>query len=459
MNDFDPALVRAAELSRAYLESLPTRPVWARASYEDILERVTQPLQDEPIAPDEVVDELADWVEPGLTATPSGRFYGFVIGGVVPAALAADWLTSTWDQNAGLNSVAPAAAAAETVAGGWLLDLLGLPALAAVGFVTGGTVANYACLASARHTVLDRAGWDVNRQGLFGAPPVRVLVGADRHGTIDSAVRYLGLGLDSIVVIPADDQGRIDAEALAAELARVDTPTIVCLQAGEIHTGAFDPFPAAIEAAHAAGAWVHVDGAFGLWARANESTRRLADGVDAADSWATDAHKTLNVPYDCGLAIVRDREAHLAAFGSRAAYLINTETPEPSDTVPELSRRARGFAAWAALRSLGRQGVADQVRNLHERAVQVADGIRAIPGAEVLNDVVFTQVIASFGDDEATGEIGRRLLADGTAVVTPSQWRGRAVQRISLSNWSTRADDIDRTVAALRRIAAEVRDG
>ena len=459
MNAFDPAIHRATELARAHLDSLPKRPVWPRESYEDILERGTQPLQDDPIAPEAVVDELADWVDPGLTATPGSRFYGFVIGGVVPAALAADWLTSTWDQNAGLLSVAPAAAAAETVASGWLLDLLGLPPMAAVGYVTGGTVANYAGLAAARQEVLERVGWDVNRQGLSGAPPIRVIVGADRHGTVDIAVRYLGLGLDSIVAIPSDDEGRIDPDALVAELSRSSGPTIVCLQAGEVHTGAFDPFPVAIEAAHASGAWVHVDGAFGLWARANETTRHLAEGAEAADSWATDAHKTLNVPYDCGVAIVRDREAQLAAFGSRAAYLMGSEAPEPSDTVPELSRRARGFTVWAALRSLGRRGVADLVRNLNERATQMADGVRAIPGAEVLNDVVFTQVMVAFGDDETTEEVGRRLLVDGTAVVTPSQWRGRAVQRISISNWSTTPDDVDQTVEALRRIATEVRGG
>jgi glutamate/tyrosine decarboxylase-like PLP-dependent enzyme len=464
MNAFDPALVRAAELARTHLDSLPDRPVWPREPYATLVDRARTPLQDEPIDAEKVVDELATWVEPGLTATPGSRFYGFVIGGAVPAALAADWLTSAWDQNAGLNSVAPAAAAAETVAAEWLLDLLGLPAESTVGYATGGTMANYSCLAAGLHAVLDRAGWDVNRQGLVGAPPVRVVVGADRHGSVDLSVRYLGLGTDAIVPVAADDQGRIDPEALAVELGRGTGsagkgPTIVCLQAGEVHTGAFDPFPEAIAAARDAGAWVHVDGAFGLWALASESTAALAAGVEAADSWATDAHKTLNVPYDCGIAIVRDREAHLATFGSRAAYLIGDETPEPSDTVPELSRRARGFTVWAALRSLGRRGVADLVRGLHERATQMADGIRAIPGATVLGDVVFTQVIVAFDDDETTGEVGRRLLADGTAVITPSQWRGRAVQRISLSNWSTTPADVDRTVDALRRIAADVRGG
>jgi glutamate/tyrosine decarboxylase-like PLP-dependent enzyme len=459
MNAFDPALVRATDLARTYLESLPSRPVWAREPYADIVDRVRTPLQDEPLDATKVIDELADWVGPGLTATPGSRFYGFVIGGAVPAALAADWLTSAWDQNAGLLSVAPAASAAETIAAEWLLDLFGLPAESAVGYATGGTIANYACLAAGRYAVLDRVDWDVNRRGLAGAPPIQVVVGADRHGSIDNAVRHLGLGTDAIVSIPADDQGRIDPDALAAELRRDTGPTIVCLQAGEIHTGAFDPFPAAIAAAHEAGAWVHVDGAFGLWVLASEATAPLAEGIEVADSWATDAHKTLNVPYDCGLAIVRDREAHLATFGSRAAYLMGGEAPEPSDTVPELSRRARGFAVWAALRSLGRRGVADLVRGLHERAAQMADGIRAIEGADVLNDVVFNQVLAAFGDDETTREVGRRLLADGTAVVTPSQWRGRAVQRISVSNWSTTAADVDQTVEALRRITADVRGG
>ncbi|HYJ69655.1 MAG TPA: aminotransferase class V-fold PLP-dependent enzyme [Nocardioidaceae bacterium] len=457
MNAADPALVRAVELARDYLDSLPNRPVWPRESYAEAVDRVRRPMPDEPADPETVVDELAAWVEPGLTATPGGRFYGFVIGGAVPAALAADWLTSAWDQNAGLLSVAPAAAAAETIAAEWLLDVLDLPRVSTVGYVTGGTMANYTCLAVARHAVLERVGWDVNRSGLTGAPPIRVVVGGDRHGSVDLAVRYLGLGTDAIVPVASDDQGRIDPDALAAELARGDGPAIVCLQAGEVHTGAFDPFPAAIATAHDAGAWVHVDGAFGLWARAAEETRPLVDGVDGADSWATDAHKTLNVPYDCGIAIVRDREAHLATFGSRAAYLMGSETPEPSDTVPELSRRARGFTVWAALRSLGRRGVADLVLTLRERAAQMADGIRAIPGAEVLNDVVFTQVVVAFGDDETTAEVGRRLLADGSAAVTPSQWRGRAVQRISLSNWSTTKADVDQTVAALGRIAADVR--
>jgi glutamate/tyrosine decarboxylase-like PLP-dependent enzyme len=417
------------------------------------------PLPDTPSDPAEVIADLARRAEPGLTATPSGRFFGFVIGGVHPAGLAADWLTSVWDQNAGLTALAPANAACETAAAGWLLDLLGLPATASVGFVTGGMQANFTCLAVARHDVLARAGWDVERRGLVGAPPVRVITGADRHGTIDLALRYLGLGSDAVVAVPTDDQGRVDLDALTDVLNAGTGPTIVCLQAGEVHTGAFDALAVASDLAHHRGAWVHVDGAFGLWAGAagDPGIRALATGADRANSWATDGHKTLNVPYDCGFAIVRDRVAHRATFAVGGAYLINSDVGDPMELVPEFSRRARGFPVWAVLRSLGRSGVADLVDGLCRNARRLADGVAAIPGASVLNDVVFTQVLLAFGDDATTSEVSRRVLTDGTAVLTPSTWRGRAVLRCSVSNWSTTADDIDRTVAALARIVDEVR--
>ena len=281
-----------------------------------------------------------------------------------------------------------------------------------------------------------------------------MVVGSDRHGTVDLAARYLGLGTDAVRPVPADDQGRIEVGALAAELASESGPVIVCLQAGEVHTGAFDPFIEAIEVSRRHGAWVHVDGAFGLWAAASPATSHLVAGVEAADSWATDAHKTLNVPYDSGLAIVRDPVAHRAAFGVRADYLLSDDN-DPSDLVPELSRRARGFAVWAALRSLGREGVGSLVAGLCLRATQMADGLAGVPGAELLNDVVYTQVLMAFGDDDTTREIGHRLLADGTAVLTPATWRARAALRCSISNWSTTAQDIDRTLAAMRRIVAE----
>jgi glutamate/tyrosine decarboxylase-like PLP-dependent enzyme len=467
--DHTALLEQVSEIAAGYLGSLGDRPVWARASYDDMLASLGGPLPEGPTEPASVVAELATKAEPGLTATPSGRFYGFVIGGVHPAALGADWLTTAWDQNAGLTAIAPANAACETIAGGWLLDLLGLPPTASVGYVTGGMQANFTCLAAARHDVLARAGWDVERRGLVGAPPVRVVVGADRHGTIDLAIRYLGLGTDSLTVVPSDDQGRISLDGLTEVLEAGTGPTIVCLQAGEIHTGAVDPLAPACDAAHHRGAWVHIDGAFGLWAAAAAAAevRALTAGAERANSWATDGHKTLNVPYDCGFAIVRDQVTHRATFGARSPYLIATESGDPCELVPELSRRARGFPVWAVLRSLGRSGVADLIDGLCRNARRFAAGVADIPGVTVLNDVVFTQVTFAFGSgpeagangaggDELTQEIGRRVLADGSAVLTPSTWRGRAVLRCSVSNWSTTEDDIDRTVAVLARLAAEL---
>jgi glutamate/tyrosine decarboxylase-like PLP-dependent enzyme len=454
-------LRQALDAATEYLGSLADRPVWPRASHDDMVAALGGTLPSSPTDPAEVIAHLAKAAEPGLSATPSGRFYGFVIGGVHPAGLAADWLTSTWDQNAGLTALAPANAACETVAGGWMLDVLGLPASASVGFVTGGMQANFTCLAAARHGVLADAGWDVERRGLAGAPPTRVIASADRHDTIDLSLRYLGLGTDALVELATDDQGRIGLDALASALETVggSAPVIVCLQAGDVHTGAFDPLGEATDLARRHGAWVHVDGAFGLWAAASAdpATRVLVEGVERADSWATDGHKTLNVPYDCGFAIVRDRAVHRATFGIHGAYLIQTDVGDPLELVPEFSRRARGFTVWAVLRSLGRSGLADLVDRLCRNARRMADGIAAVPGATVLNDVVFTQVLAAFGDDETTREVARRVLEDGTAVMTPSAWRGRAVLRCSMSNWSTTAEDVDRSLDALRRIVADVR--
>ena len=373
-------------------------------------------------------------------------------------ALAADWLTSTWDQNAGLLVSSPAAAGAERVASGWLLDLLGLPATAAVGYVTGGMMANFTCLAAARHEVLRRTGWNVEADGLTGAPRVHVIVGEERHDTIDMALRYLGLGEQLSTKVPADAQGRIQLEGLRQVLeAAGDGPTIVCLQAGNVHSGAFDPLAEAIDLAHRHGAWVHVDGAFGLWAAASTSLRSLTTGLERADSWATDAHKTLNVPYDNGLAIVADSAAVYAAMSERAPYLIQDERPDPFDTVPEFSRRARGFTVWAALRFLGRSGVAEMVERFCARARRFADGLAAMEGVTVLHDVVYTQVCVSFGPDDVTREAARRLLAEGTAWMTPSTWHGRAVLRISISSWRTTEADVDRTLEAIRKVLAEVR--
>jgi len=460
MADERKILERVLEEATGFLDGLPGRQVAARTDVDGVAAALRRPLPDEGSEPMEVIEELIAGAEPGVLAIPSGRFFGWVMGGVLPVTLAADWLTSTWDQNAGLLVSSPAAAGAEWVASEWLLDLLGLPGNSAVGFVTGAMIANFTCLAAARHDVLRRAGWDVEGDGLHGAPPVTVIVGEERHETVDVALRFLGLGEQRTLTVPADDQGRIRLDALTDILAQVgNTPLIVCLQAGNVHSGAFDPIAEAVDLAHQYGAWVHVDGAFGLWAAASAQYRHLVAGVERADSWASDAHKTLNVPYDSGLAIVAKADAMYAAMGVHAAYLIQDERPDPFSTVPEFSRRARGFPVWAALRSLGRRGVAEMVERFCRHARRFAAGLAELDGVRVVNDVVFTQVCVSFGTDEATREVATRLLRDGTAWMTPSTWHGQAVLRISVSNWRTTEEDVDRTLAAVRRVLAEVRAG
>ncbi|MGA9750138.1 MAG: aminotransferase class V-fold PLP-dependent enzyme [Nocardioides sp.] len=449
------ALDRAHHLALEWLATLDTRPVPPQADIASITDALGPELPDGPSDAADVVQLLAEACEPGLTAMPSGRFFGFVIGGTHPAGLAADWLTSAWDQNAGLRRLTPAHSAVEDVAGRWLLDLLGLPAGSAVGFVTGATMSLFTCLAAARDEVLRRAGWDAARDGLTGGPRVRVLVGAERHDTVDLALRYLGLGLPRPV--DADDQGRIRVDALEETLrSGTGQPTVVVLQAGNVHSGAFDDLAAAIDVAHRHGAWVHVDGAFGLWAAGSATYRPLVTGHDLADSWTTDAHKTLNVPYDCGLAIVRDPAALRAAMGMHGDYLIHDEAGEPLDKVPEISRRARAVPVWAVLRALGRSGVGDLVDRLCRHAAAFASGIATLPGAEVLNDVCFTQVCVSFGTDERTRAVVDGMLADGTAWMTGSLWHGRAVLRISVSNWSTTEDDVRRSLAALTAVVDQV---
>jgi len=451
MNDAGRVLARAHGLAQDFLDGLDERPVWPRAGFEEMLAAFDGPLPDEGLDPVAVLDELAVTVDTGLTGNAGPRFFGFVVGGHLPVAVGADWLTSTWDQNAGLNSLAPAAGAVEVVAGRWLVDALRLPAGSSVGFVTGGMMANYSCLAAARHAVLARAGWDVAKRGLFDAPRVRIVVGHHRHDTIDRAVRYLGLGQDALVEVVSDDQGRIDVDDLTRVLAHGEGPVIVCLQGGEVHTGAFDDFAAAVPVARRYGAWVHVDGAFGLWAAASPTHRHLTLGLADADSWATDAHKTLNVPYDSGLAIVRDPAALAGAFGVHADYLIGG-IADPVERVPEFSRRARGFAVWAALRSLGRDGLAVLVDHLCATASMLAQGLEQIDDIEIVNHVVSTQVMFRLPTDDRTAEMGRRLLADGTCVVTPAVWHGRAVQRCAVSGWSTSEADVAATVAAVRRV-------
>jgi glutamate/tyrosine decarboxylase-like PLP-dependent enzyme len=455
MDSRESALQVAHDRAIAFLASLDDRPVWPRASYDEMLAALGGPLPRTGTDAAKVVDELAHAADPGLDAMPGGRFFGFVIGGSLPAALGADWLTSAWDQNAGLTAASPASSAAESAAGRWLLELLGLPPESTVGFVTGGMMANYSCLAAARHAVLNRAGWDLTERGMFGAPEIRLVVGADRHDTVDRSAHYLGLGRNQIVVVDADDRGRMLPSSLDAVLAVGDGPTIVCLQAGEVHTGDFDPFQPLISSARRRRAWVHVDGAFGLWAAAAANTRHLVAGLDAADSWATDAHKTLNVPYDSGLSIVRDRTWTHAAFGVRADYLI-ADADDPLERTPEFSRRARGFPVWAALRSLGAEGVAALVEKLCRHARLLATGLLDIPGVTVVNDVVFTQVMFRLADDDATRRLGQELLADGACVVTPATWRGGVAQRCSMSSWATTDEDIDRTLDAVRRMVARI---
>ena len=453
MDAREAALRQAYDHAVRWLASLSDRPVPARASVDEIVRALGVDLPDGPSTPADVVDLLATACEPGLTAFPSGRFYGFVVGGTEPAALAADWLVSAWDQNCVMRAASPAYSAVEDIAAAWLLDLLGLPSDSSVGFTTGATMANFTCLAAGRDAVLRRAGWNAARDGLTGGPPVHVIAGEARHMAIDLALRYLGLGRPDLV--KADDQGRIEPGALRHALAADgQSPTIVILQAGDIHSGAFDPFVESIRAARDADAWVHVDGAFGLWAAASPHCAHLTAGCAEADSWATDAHKTLNVPYDCGLAIVRDPSALRAAMGERGNYLIQHEHGDPIDKVPELSRRGRAFPVWAALRSLGRSGVADLVDRLCRHATEFATGIAGIDGATVLNDVAFTQVCAEFGSDERTDRVLARLLDDGTAWISGSTWHGRRVMRISVSNWSTTDDDVRRTLDAIRRAAA-----
>ena len=409
------------------------------------------PLPEGPQEPKDVIDALVAAAEPGIVAIPSGRYFGFVIGGSVPAALAADWLTSTWDQNAGLYAGGPSAAVVEEVCIEWLRDLLGLPEGVSAAFVTGCQMAHVTALAAARFEVLRRAGWDVNAQVLAGAPPIRVVTGDLRHVTVDRALRLLGIGASQIELVPTDDAARMDAEELANALARVDAPTVVVAQAGEVNTGAFDPLDAIADACGEHGAWLHVDGAFGLWAAASAELRHLVDGVGRADSWATDAHKWLNVPYDSGLAFCAHPEVHRAAMSVQAAYLVQADDGGPRDQMdwtPEFSRRARGFAIYAALRSLGREGVAAMVERCCAHARRFADELGA-GGAEVLNDVVLNQVLVSFGDDEATGAVLDRVRDDGTLFASGTSFRGRRAMRVSVSNWQTSEEDVDRSVAAI----------
>jgi glutamate/tyrosine decarboxylase-like PLP-dependent enzyme len=452
----DPALLqRTAEIAGEYLASLPERAVRADASLDELRSRLRLALNDAPQPATEVIEQLATAAAPGLVGTQSPRYFGFVIGGSLDAAIAADWLTSVWDQNGAGYPGGPSAAVAEEVACEWLLDVLGLPRDAGVGLTTGCQMAHFTCLAAARHRVLADAGWDVEADGLFGAPPIRVLVGAKAHTTVFAALRMLGLGSRRLELVPADDQGRMRHSELARLLASGARPAIVIAQVGEINTGAVDPMPEIARLAREHGAWCHVDGAFGLWAAASPRLRALVGGVAEADSWATDGHKWLNVPYDCGVAVVHDRTAHVAAMNSFAGaeYIPPPQHDEryQAEWVPEFSRRARGFAVYAALRELGRRGLAELVERCCGCARLMAQELARDPRVTILNDVVLNQVLVRFERDGAnvTNEVIDAVQREGTCWLSGTQWQAEPAMRISVCNWRTSEDDIRRSARAI----------
>jgi glutamate/tyrosine decarboxylase-like PLP-dependent enzyme len=450
VSDARDLLRRTAELAADYLDTLGERPVFPRVTPEELREALGGPLPDEPLPPEQVVEELVADAQPGVVALGSGRYFGFVIGGGLPAALAADWLTSTWDQNAGIYPIGPSASVVEQVTREWLVELLGLPGEASAGFVTGTQLAHVTGLAAARWHVLNDVGWDVGREGLTGAPRVRVLVGEQRHVTVDRALRLLGLGAPTTVA--ADDQGRMHADALAEALAGATGPTIVCAQAGDVNSGAFDPLPQIADACEQARAWLHVDGAFGIWAAVSPRFRHLVAGIERADSWTTDAHKWLQVPYDSGLVFCAHPESHRAAMTVTASYLIQDEgsrrVRDAVDWVPEFSRRARGFSVYAALRSLGRSGLVELVERCCDAAARFAEKIVEIDGAEVLNEVVLNQVLVRFDSDERTDAVLEGVQQDRRIWVGSTTWQGRKAIRVSVSNWQTGDEEIDLAVAA-----------
>ena len=451
-------LTRTAELAADHLESIGERHAGPIAGFDELRAALGGALPETGLPPAQVVEELARGAEPGLVASPGPRYFGFVIGGVLLAALAADWLTSAWDQNAFSAVSSPAASVVEEIACAWLLDVLSLPADCGVGLTTGAQMANVTGLAAARHALLARAGWSLEEQGMFGAPRLRVLAGAEGHVTLWRALRLLGFGRADIEIVPVDAEAAMRADALAEALAGGSGPAIVCAQAGNVNTGAIDPLRDICAAAHESGAWVHVDGAFGLWAAASPRLAHLAAGHDEADSWATDGHKWLNVPYDCGLVAVRDAAAHAAAMSMSAAYLTQAEggARSNSDWAPEASRRGRGFAVYAALRSLGREGVAELVDRCCALARQLASRVEG--EVEVLNDVTLNQVLLAFGDDESTAAVIADVQAEGTLWAGGTRWHDRGALRFSVSNWSTTEADIDRSAEAILSAARRARD-
>ena len=443
-----------AEYAADFLDTLPDRPVREQASAEELYAALGGRLPAEGMDDHAVLASLVEAADPGLVASQSGRYFGFVVGAALPAAVSADWLTSAWDQNAGGYVLAPSALVVEEVVIGWLAELLGLPSTVSAAFVTSCQMAHVTALAAARQDVLAQAGWDVGQDGLVGAPPIRVVVGEQRHVTIDRALRLLGIGASALSVVPADDQGRL----IVAKLPELDgSPTIVCGQVGEVNTGACDDLDAIADAVEGTGAWLHVDGAFGLWAAASEQLRHLVHGVERADSWATDCHKWLNAPYDSGIAFCAHPDAHRAAMAVTASYLVHQDDPRRRDAVnwtPEFSRRARGFAVYAAIRSLGRSGIAELVERCCAHARLFAELLGATSGVTILNDVVLNQVLVRFGDGETTRDVIRRVQEDGTCWLGGTEWQGEHAMRISVSSWRTTEEDVERSVAAILAAAA-----
>ena len=443
-------LGEAARRATRYQAELNQRAVFPTPQALAGLDSFDEPLPEEPGDPRESLSLLDEAGSPATVASSGGRYFGFVIGGSLPVALAANWLAGSWDQNAGLIVASPVSAKLEAVAMRWALDVLGLPAQAGVGFVTGCTMANFSGLAAARHAILKRAGWDVEAQGLFGAPPITVIVGNEVHVSLLKALSLLGLGRERVLRVPVDDQGRMRVDAMP----EISGPTIVCVQAGNVNSGAFDPIGEICSIAHAANAWVHVDGAFGLWAAAAPARAHLVAGVSEADSWATDAHKWLNVPYDSGLVFCRKAEDLRAALThSKAAYLVQGEEREPAEFTPDFSRRSRGVEIWAALRSLGRSGVADLVERCCQHATRFAEGLAAA-GYEVLNEVQLNQVMVSFGDADKTRRVIEAIQRDGTCWCGGTVWQGHTAMRISISSWATSAADVEQSLLAILRCAA-----
>ena len=439
---------QAADHAGDFLETLDARPVREQAEMEDLYAALGGPLPEQGLDDQALLDSLVTAADPGLVASQSGRYFGFVVGGSLPAATAAEWMASVWDVNAGGWVLGPSAMVVEEVARGWLAELFGLPAGVSAGFVTGCQMAHFTALAAARQHVLAQRGWDVLADGLTGAPRIRVVVGEKRHVTVDRALRLLGIGMSSLEVVPADDQGRMIVDELP-DLA--NGPTIVCGQAGEVNTGAFDDLEAIAEAVEGTEAWFHVDGAFGLWASATPRLRHFLRGVERADSWATDCHKWLNVPYDSGVAFCAHPDAHREAMSATASYIVLQDDPRRRDSVdwtPEFSRRARGFAVYAAFRSLGRSGIAELVERSCEHARLFAT-LLAEGGATILNDVVLNQVLARFGDGERTREVIRRVQEDGTCWLGGTDWQGEHAMRVSVSNWRTTREDVERSVGAI----------